>query len=179
MTMITVISSNILSVPILLQYVRYLLILILSLQVVSIFLYNVVECKCIGYSIVALMTEVNSIFLHGRKIMQMLGLPFDHWIYRINVYLNFFSLIICRFINIIAIFFTLYNNFHRFNIIHWFLTASANFVVFVINFVLFLRLLKNDVFRKTKYAKKHASKANNNHNKDDPVKQYIADKKDD
>ncbi|BHF71386.1 TLC domain-containing protein 2 [Sparganum proliferum] len=39
--------------------------------VVSAFMHNVLTMKCIGYSVIALLVEVNTIFLHLRKLMQL------------------------------------------------------------------------------------------------------------
>lgn len=132
---------------------------------IGIFQYNVVDCHYIPYTVIALMTEINSIFLHSRKLMQIMQIPFDHWIYRTNVYFNLGSFIPCRFLNVIAIFYGLYLYHNVLTITHFALTCIANLVVFVINIVLFWRIMKNDIFyRKKLHVKKDAQLIIHNNN---------------
>ena len=41
-----------------------------------------------GYAVVALLVELNSIFLHSRQLMQMLGFSREDSVYRLNSLAN-------------------------------------------------------------------------------------------
>ncbi len=40
------------------------------------FFYNLVTCQCIGYNVIALTAEINSMFLHSRKLLQLQQVKF-------------------------------------------------------------------------------------------------------
>ena len=44
---------------------------VLITQVGGMFFYNVIQCQCIAYNVVALLAEINTIFLHTRKLLQV------------------------------------------------------------------------------------------------------------
>ncbi|CAL1544591.1 unnamed protein product, partial [Lymnaea stagnalis] len=56
--------------------------------VVSIFFYNIAIRAQIGFTLIALSVEVNSVFLHWRKLLQMLKTPFDSPKYVVIKHLN-------------------------------------------------------------------------------------------
>ncbi|KAI0223257.1 TLC domain-containing protein 2 [Lamellibrachia satsuma] len=48
-------------------------VLIHHVAVGGMFFYNVIQCQCIAYNVVALLAEINTIFLHTRKLLQAAG----------------------------------------------------------------------------------------------------------
>ena len=44
--------------------------------------------KYVGYSVVALVVEINSVFLHSRQLLQILNVAKNDSLYRINSLLN-------------------------------------------------------------------------------------------
>ncbi len=127
------------------------------------FFYDVVTCRCIAYNVVALLAEVNSIFLHSRKLMQISQFPFDHWLYRINVHINLATFVFCRFFSIGTIIHGMFYYHHRVGTMYFICLSFAILVMTVINLILFWRLLKNDIIRynRNKYFNKY-NIANNN-----------------
>lgn len=119
----------------------------LYLQIITIFYYHVITCRCIGYTCIVLFAEVNSIFLHARKLLQMNKFPFDHWIYRTNMFLNLSTFMACRFVGIAIVANGMVNDRHRVGPVYYFFLAITVITVSIINFILFWRLLKNDVLR--------------------------------
>ncbi|KAK2163960.1 hypothetical protein LSH36_71g00007 [Paralvinella palmiformis] len=114
------------------------------------FFYNLILCRCIAYTAVALLAEVNSFFLHSRKLMQMLQIRFDAPLYRLNVYLNLLSFILCRFIPLIWIIYGMLMWYYRVEPSYLIILSLDLFVMWVVNIVLFWRLLTNDIIRPTK-----------------------------
>ena len=118
------------------------------MQVILTFGYNVVYRMYIPYNIIALMVEVNSIFLHGRKLMQLQKWKFEDWQYKVVVGLNLVTFV----------FYRMYAVFHigRDLLIRWALLTltfqvfmSVTMVVLsIINFILLWRIFKNDVLRR-------------------------------
>jgi len=119
-------------------------------QVAGTFFYNLILCRCIAYTAVALLAEVNSFFLHSRKLMQMLQIRFDAPLYRLNVYLNLLSFILCRFIPLIWIIYGMLMWYYRVEPSYLIILSLDLFVMWVVNIVLFWRLLTNDIIRPTK-----------------------------
>ena len=58
------------------------------LQVVTMFGLFTWEDLYLAYLALTLLTEVNSIFLHARKLLQLLHFPVSHWAYVTNNFLN-------------------------------------------------------------------------------------------
>jgi len=112
------------------------------------FIVHLVSCRYIAYSVVALLAEVNTVFLHFRKLLQMAGVTFDRLLYRLNAAANLFTFVSCRFVCLVWI---------GYGVIFWrsrvswpYLVAISSSVVvmYIINVVLFWRLLCSDVLGK-------------------------------
>lgn len=114
----------------------------------GIFFYNVVIGRCIGYTVIALMAEINSFFLHSRKLLQMMQVCYHSILYRINVALNLCSFIVCRFMANGAIFVGMIIWSHRVSRIYLTCLSGSMIVMFPVNCILFWRLVKSDIFRK-------------------------------
>jgi len=122
-------------------------------QVAGIFFYNVVQCRCIAYNVIALLAEVNSIFLHARKLLQMSGSEFSGWLYRANSAANLVSFVPCRFGGLAWIVYGMTQWNDRVSQIYLYLLAAAIFVLWVTNAILFWRLICSDVLRRQRQAK--------------------------
>lgn len=125
------------------------------------FWYSVHYRVNVGYTVIALMTEVNSIFLHARKLMQFDKWPFDHWLYLFIVILNLLTFLTFRFYGIFYVGYGLVTQWQRITFTFAFLLSVAMFVMYIINPVLLWRLFKNDVLRQMKSKK---LKVNGNRN---------------
>jgi hypothetical protein len=142
--------------------------------VLSIFVYNIFECRYIGYTIIALVVEVNSIFLHLRKLMQMASVGFQNPVYRIVTFFNLISFVGCRFLFSLALItYGLIVYRDRMSTFYYCILTATMFVMWVVNSILFWRLVKNDLLRRRTSAATTASKPaahgtnNNNDNMND------------
>ncbi|XP_062591701.1 TLC domain-containing protein 2-like [Saccostrea cucullata] len=130
------------------------------IAVTSMFWSNVHQGSCIGYNCVALMAEINSFFLHSRKLLQMWKIGFDHWFYKLVTYLNLFTFVSCRGFSICRIFYGMYIEPSRVPFFFYCCLSLSMFVMSVINVVLFWRLFKSDILKPPK----PQLKLNGNHN---------------
>lgn len=126
------------------------------IAVASIFWYNLVYCQCIAYNVVALLAEVNSIFLHSRKLLQMCQVHFQHWIYRINSFINMVTFVLCRFGGLLAIGYGMLYMSHRVSPFYYYILCLSMFVMPGINVILFWRLLRSDYLRGSSKDGKHS-----------------------
>lgn len=129
--------------------------------------YNLWYQTCIAFSEVALLTEVNSVFLHARKLMQMFRVPFSHWLYRIIVVINLVTFVVFRGLGLSLIVVGVIKYKHKISTYYVFGLASSMTIMIAINPVLFWRLLKSDVLR-----------AFNKHARKSPQKEAGKDKRD-
>jgi hypothetical protein len=67
------------------------------LIVLALFEYHLINLCCIGYSLIALFMEFNSIFLHARKLLKYYGFDKSSLVTRLNVYINIITFILFRF----------------------------------------------------------------------------------
>ena len=131
-------------------------------QVAGMFFYNVAQCRCIAFNVVALLAEVNTIFLHSRKLLQMCNISFSHWLYRLNSCMNLFTFVSCRFLCLTWIVYGMFIWYNRVSVVYLVVLGSAMFVMWVINVVLFWRLVCSDVLRplqKSRRSRKAASRS--------------------
>ncbi|XP_064648642.1 TLC domain-containing protein 2-like [Lineus longissimus] len=128
--------------------------------VISTFLYNLVQVKFVGYVIYALLVEVNSIFLHARKLMQMAKVDFNHSFYKLNNIFNILTFSIFRFGALVIITYGMASLYeYKRILVHgsqgYCITLMASmFTMWVINPILYWRLVKNDFLRKKHYRSK-------------------------
>lgn len=114
------------------------------------FFYNVVQCRCVAYNVVALLAEVNTIFLHSRKLLQMSRISFSHWLYRLNAFMNIFTFVSCRFLCLTWIVYGMFIWYNRVTPVYLCVLGSAMFVMWVTNVILFWRLICSDLLRPLK-----------------------------
>lgn len=128
------------------------------------FYYNLYNTEWIPFNIIALLIEVNSLFLHSRKLLQMIGVPFTSWLYRIVIFLNISTFVIFRGIPLIAISIALTQWYSRVTLTYYLSLCSSMFVMLVMNPILFMRLLRSDYLRKgTSRRNIKVMNGNNNH----------------
>lgn len=117
------------------------------LQVILCFGYNIYRRLYIPYNIIALMVEVNSIFLHARKLLQMQKWPFNHWLYILVVGVNLVTFVTYRLYAVLYILFDLPVMWKDLTVTYQVYMSATMFVLTIINFVLLWRLFKNDILR--------------------------------
>lgn len=93
------------------------------------------------------MVEVNSIFLHARKLMQFDQWPFNHWLYKLVLGLNLITFVRFRLWGIILVGLGIYIEWYRITLTYRVFIVSSMIVMYLINPILFWRLFKNDVLR--------------------------------
>ena len=109
--------------------------------------YNVYLKAQIGFSLIAMTVEVNSIFLHWRKLCQMTQVPFNSLKYLVLKYLNLISFVMFRLIPLAYITYTLFTMYHRVSVIYYLLIFITMACMDLLNTILFWRLVKSDVLR--------------------------------
>jgi len=109
------------------------------------FIIHLTACRYVAYSVVALLAEVNTIFLHFRKLLQMAGVAFTSLLYRINATINLFTFVSCRFVCLVWIGYGVIAWRSRVSWLYLVAITSAVVIMYVINVVLFWRLLCSDV----------------------------------
>ena len=116
-------------------------------QVAGTFFFNVVQSRCLAFNVIALLAEVNSIFLHGRKLLQLAHVPYDRPIYRFNSALNLFTFVSCRFLCLAWIVYGMWMWHARVSLVYLGILGATMFILWVTNAVLFWRLLCSDLLR--------------------------------
>lgn len=116
-------------------------------QVCTMFIVNLVDCHCLAYSSIALLAEVNTIFLHTRKLLQMSRVSFDSLLYRINAVINIATFLCCRFVCLVWILYGIVVYRDIVGPCYLLAISSSTFIMVVINIVLFWRLLSSDFLR--------------------------------
>ena len=146
---------NILSTPI-----------IFCTQVLVTFSYNLWFSICLPYNVIALMAEINSVFLHTRKLLQMAGVKFNNPLYRFNNVLNLVTFFVFRLCMIAYLLGRYHHDSHLLSVTYALFTFFAILLVGgVINTVLFWRLFKNDLLRPVPSNVKDSEKDPCNNNK--------------
>ncbi|XP_059139039.1 TLC domain-containing protein 2-like isoform X2 [Physella acuta] len=117
------------------------------LAVTSMFYYNVNIRAQIAFSIVALSVEVNSFFLHWRKLLQMVKTPFDSPLYLTIKYINLVTFAVFRGVPLYVITYSVFTMGHMVTTAYYIGICLSMFVMDVLNVILFWRLLKSDLLR--------------------------------
>jgi len=110
--------------------------------------YSIANCQFIGHTVVGLVVEVNSVFLHLRKLMQIMHVGFQHPLYRVVCLMNLVSFVVCRFaFSLILISHGLFVYRYRMSAFYFSILVPTVVIMWIINIVLFWRLFTNDVLR--------------------------------
>lgn len=114
------------------------------IAVLSAFIYNVLSVRYIAYTVIALLAEINSIFLHTRKLMQMHRVPSVNMSYRFNSVLNLTTFAGFRGFALLRISYGMYMNPEKMTPFYTVLLGTSMFIMNLLNPVLFYILLRND-----------------------------------
>lgn len=130
--------------------------------VIAVFYSSLMMSKAIGYGVYALLTEINSIFLHLRKLLQMMRVDARNVLYRFNNVVNVISCALFRggALVIITHGMVMLPIREECGTVYVTILTIAMVVMFFINPTLLWRLVKNDFLRPYKVEK--VDKANNN-----------------
>jgi len=121
-------------------------------QVLCCLAYSIANCEFIGLTVIGLSVEVNSVFLHLRKLMQILHVGFNHPVYRIVCHMNLISFIVCRFaFSLLISSYGLFAYRHRMSTLYFSVVLPTVAILWVVNIVLFGRLFTNDVLRRRQH----------------------------
>ncbi len=130
-------------------------ILIHHIVVITFLSHILFQTRNIGYGLYALSLEINSVFLHARRLLRWFA-PISTSIYyqralkRFIDVGNYITFILFRFGVVYVGLHALYNQSHRLDpIVHKFTVISVSSIG-ILNIVLFYRLIKNQINRKSK-----------------------------
>lgn len=145
----------------------FIMIIILYIsQIAFMGLYHLQMKMCIAYNLIALLPEVNSIFLHSRKLLR--GLGYDRLFHTVLV-LNIFTFVVFRFIPITRVLYGLFTDYDLVPKLYYQCLCAASVVLTTVNIGLFLRLANTDYkyYKSLKAKKKSFEKqaVNGNNNK--------------
>lgn len=118
--------------------------------VLWIFLYNLTHCTCLGYTIVALTVEINSVFLHLRKLMQIAKVRRENLAYRANAVATLLTIVTCRFSALGWISHGIATSYHRFSVFYRYPLSVSVAVMWVLYIVSFHHILTAEFLSKEK-----------------------------
>ena len=111
------------------------------------FYYNVHLRAQIGFNVMALIVEFNSLFLHWRKLLQMVAVPYNSRHYLMVKYGNLISFSLFRFGGTFLITWSIYAFGHQMSAVYWWCISFSMLFMNILNVVLFRRLFMGDVLR--------------------------------
>ncbi len=119
---------------------------VVLLQIVCSATYTIWSVTCLGYHVLAVCVEVNTAFLHLRKLLQLAAVPRSNRLLQLNRYLNLASFLLFRFGPLLLLTAAIRSDGAR--LPAWFLTqfAVSMLTLNAVNAILFYRLLRADVW---------------------------------
>lgn len=111
------------------------------------FYYNIHIKSQIAFNIVALTVEINSVFLHWRKLLQMAKISFDSPKYLLVKYINLISFVIFRGGPLVTISICCIIWRHKVSMTYLLGITLTTFLMDILNLILFWRLFKSDILR--------------------------------
>lgn len=122
------------------------------------FFYHLANVMNIGYTVAALLMEINSVFLHGRKLLKFYQYPSESLLMKTVLWFNVVSFVICRFGVLLGIYTGMAVDYDRFSkrhgktyaLIYLSVLSTLTILMTIINVVLFKRILVADVLKKKK-----------------------------
>lgn len=108
----------------------------------------------IGYAVVALIVELNSIFLHIRQLLQICQFSKNHSVYRLNSLVNLGTFVVCRISVMAWMSRWLLINKDLVPLVFYSIGSVGLAVMTVMNIILFYRLLRSDFIKKNESNKK-------------------------
>ena len=124
--------------------------------------------RYVSYTAFTLIAEINSIFLHSRKLMQFAGISFKSMTYRINCAINLWTFVIFRMTSLASICYGMHVWYARTGLYFYTCLVLSMFVMVPINIILLWRLACSDIFR-SRFHKQSKISNGNGHASSEPV----------
>lgn len=122
--------------------------------VITCFGLSVLSCRYVGFAVVALLVEINSVFLHLRQILRMASLA-TGTLYRVNSMINLGTYVVFRINTLAWMTRWLVLNRDKVPLLAYTLGSVGMAIMTAMNIVLFYRLLRSDFLKSsTREAKK-------------------------
>lgn len=110
---------------------------------------SVLSCRYVGFSVVALLVEINSVFLHLRVMLRMSNIA-KGTLYRVNSIINLGTYVVFRINTLAWMTRWLVLNRDKVPLVAYTLGSVGMAIMTVMNIVLFYRLLRSDFLKKSK-----------------------------
>ena|SRR5437868_12537059 len=97
----------------------------------------------------ALIAEINSIFLHARKLFQLYHIPRDNLFVRLNMFINIVTFLLCRLVMLFFVTVFVYYDRHRvgdYNYIYVMYILIP--IMWIMNPILFYRIIYSDFLKR-------------------------------
>ena len=102
----------------------------------------------------ALIAEVNSVFLHARRLFQLYQIPRDNVIVRINMFINILTFLFCRLILLYFVTKFCYHDRHRIGDYNYMYCMYIFIpIMWIMNPILFFRVTYSDFIKRHKSRK--------------------------
>jgi len=112
---------------------------------------NVFRMLNIGYQMFALLAEVNSIFLHARKLFHLFNIPRENIFVRLNMIINILTFFLCRLCMLFFVTIFVYQDRYRVGDGYYlFVICILIPIMWIINPILFYRVLHTDFLKRYK-----------------------------
>ncbi len=113
--------------------------------------WNVFGIRNIGYQMFALLAEVNSIFLHARKLFHLFNIPRENFYVRLDMIMNILTFFFCRLCMLFFVSLFVYHDRYRVGDNYYlFVSCILIPVMWIINPILFYRVLYTDFIKRYK-----------------------------
>jgi hypothetical protein len=109
------------------------------------FSYHMCQLMSVGYTVLALMMEFNSVFLHARKLLGFYMFGKRSAPYLVNCACNILTFVLFRFGILVYIFYGVYLDGHRVTWSYLTMLVTCVSLMAIINVVLFKRIVEKDV----------------------------------
>ncbi len=119
------------------------------LQVITCFGISVLTCRFVGFAVVALLVEINSVFLHLRQVLRMASLAKSTF-YRINSMINLGTYVVFRINTLAWMTRWLVLNRDLIPLISYTIGSVGLAIMTVMNIVLFCRLMRSDFMKSSR-----------------------------
>ena len=111
---------------------------------------NIIRILNIGYQMFALIAEINSIFLHARKLFRLFNIPRTNIFVQINIFLNIVTFLLFRLCMLVFVTMFVYHDRYRVgNDYYLFVMYVLIPIMWIINPILFYRILYADILKRS------------------------------
>lgn len=120
--------------------------------VITCFGLSVLSCRYVGFAVVALLVEINSVFLHLRQILRMANMAAGT-LYRVNSMINLGTYVVFRINTLAWMTRWLVLNRDKVPLLAYTLGSVGMAIMTAMNIVLFCRLLRSDFLKSSTHKK--------------------------